>query len=65
MAPKFGTSGVRGLVVEMTPELIGAYTQAFLSACDTGTGLLDFLQRIFDLQLFAFCTRGFRRFSHP
>lgn len=36
MAPKFGTSGLRGLVSELTPELIADYTLAFLLACDTG-----------------------------
>ena len=39
MAPKFGTSGLRGLVVELTPELIGAHVAAFVAACPTGTGL--------------------------
>nr|WP_299971171.1 phosphomannomutase [uncultured Roseobacter sp.] len=33
MAPKFGTSGLRGLVVELTPELIRTYTRAFLAVC--------------------------------
>jgi phosphomannomutase len=36
MAPKFGTSGLRGLVTELTPALVHAYTNAFLQACDTG-----------------------------
>ena len=36
MAPKFGTSGLRGLVTELTSDLVGAYTQAFLTACPTG-----------------------------
>ncbi|NVK58192.1 MAG: phosphomannomutase [Alteromonadaceae bacterium] len=36
MAPKFGTSGLRGLVVELTPNLIADYTRAFLAACPTG-----------------------------
>lgn len=36
MAPKFGTSGLRGLVVELTPDLIADYTRAFLAACPTG-----------------------------
>jgi phosphomannomutase len=39
MAPKFGTSGLRGLVEEMTGELIAAHVQAFLRACETGRGL--------------------------
>ena len=39
MAPKFGTSGLRGLVTELTPDLVSDYTAAFLAACDTGTGL--------------------------
>lgn len=36
MAPKFGTSGVRGLVTELTPAFVRAYTHAFLHACETG-----------------------------
>ena len=39
MAPKFGTSGLRGLVTELTPDLIAANTRAFLAACPVGTGL--------------------------
>ncbi|RYG92252.1 phosphomannomutase [Loktanella sp. IMCC34160] len=39
MPPKFGTSGLRGLVTELTPELVADYTRAFLAACDAGTGL--------------------------
>ncbi|MFN3548814.1 MAG: phosphomannomutase [Mesorhizobium sp.] len=39
MAPKFGTSGLRGLVTELTPELVAAYTDAFLATCPVGTGL--------------------------
>lgn len=30
MAPKFGTSGLRGLVVELTPERVANYVNAFL-----------------------------------
>ncbi|KEO53539.1 phosphomannomutase [Thioclava pacifica] len=36
MAPKFGTSGLRGLVTELTADLITDYTRAFLEACPTG-----------------------------
>ncbi|MBS0563172.1 MAG: phosphomannomutase [Proteobacteria bacterium] len=32
MAPKFGTSGLRGLVSELTDDLCARYTQAFLRA---------------------------------
>ena len=39
MAPKFGTSGLRGLVTELTPALVADYTVAFLAACPVGTGL--------------------------
>ncbi len=39
MAPKFGTSGLRGLVTELTPDLVAAYVTAFLSACPVGKGL--------------------------
>jgi phosphomannomutase len=39
MAPKFGTSGLRGLVIELTPELIADYVHAFLQVCPIGTGL--------------------------
>jgi len=30
MAPKFGTSGLRGLVVELTPDLVADHVRAFL-----------------------------------
>jgi len=36
MAPKFGTSGLRGLVTELTPALVEDHVRAFLAACDTG-----------------------------
>ena len=36
MAPKFGTSGLRGLVTELTAELVADYTRAFLAACPHG-----------------------------
>ncbi|MDA7429588.1 phosphomannomutase [Primorskyibacter aestuariivivens] len=39
MAPKFGTSGLRGLVTELTDELVGDYTRAFLAACPHGGAL--------------------------
>lgn len=39
MAPKFGTSGLRGLVTELTPDLVAAHVRAFLAACPVGTGL--------------------------
>lgn len=39
MPPKFGTSGLRGLVVELTPALVGDHVRAFLAACPVGTGL--------------------------
>lgn len=39
MPPKFGTSGLRGLVTELTPELVTAHVAAFLRACPMGTGL--------------------------
>ncbi|SIS92678.1 phosphohexomutase domain-containing protein [Phaeovulum vinaykumarii] len=39
MSPKFGTSGLRGLVVDLTPACVGAHVRAFLRACPTGTGL--------------------------
>lgn len=39
MAPKFGTSGLRGLVVELTADLVADHVRAFLRACPVGTGL--------------------------
>lgn len=39
MAPKFGTSGLRGLVVELTSDLVADYLRAFLAACPVGSGL--------------------------
>ncbi|RVV97611.1 phosphomannomutase [Mesobaculum littorinae] len=35
-APKFGTSGLRGLVTALTPACVGAYARAFAAACPTG-----------------------------
>lgn len=39
MAPKFGTSGLRGLVVELTPDLVAAHVAAFLGSCPVGSGV--------------------------
>ena len=39
MAPKFGTSGLRGLVTELSADLVAEYTRAFLLACPHGGGL--------------------------
>ncbi|MDX8354571.1 phosphomannomutase [Cognatiyoonia sp. IB215182] len=39
MAPKFGTSGLRGLVTELTPACVTDHVRAFAMACPTGTGL--------------------------
>ncbi len=39
MAPKFGTSGLRGLVTELTPDCVGRHVAAFVSTCPVGTGL--------------------------
>lgn len=36
MPPKFGTSGLRGLVTDLTPDLVADYTRAFLTACPHG-----------------------------
>lgn len=36
MAPKFGTSGLRGLVVELTEDLVRDYVHAFLTSCPNG-----------------------------
>lgn len=36
MPPKFGTSGLRGLVEDLGPDLIGAYIGAFIAACPVG-----------------------------
>lgn len=37
--PQFGTSGLRGLVTALTPDLIAEYVTAFLRACPVGGGL--------------------------
>ncbi len=39
MAPKFGTSGLRGLVVELTADLVADHVRAFLGASPVGSGL--------------------------
>ncbi|MDD9746391.1 MULTISPECIES: phosphomannomutase [Marinovum] len=39
MPPKFGTSGLRGLVTELTDALVADHTRAFLAACPHGGAL--------------------------
>lgn len=39
MAPKFGTSGLRGLVTELTEALVTDHVRAFIATCPIGTGL--------------------------
>lgn len=39
MSPQFGTSGLRGLVDDLTPDLVTQYVQAFVRGCDTGEGV--------------------------
>lgn len=38
--PSFGTSGLRGLVTELGPDLVADYTRAFLAACPHGGAVL-------------------------
>lgn len=37
--PSFGTSGVRGLVVDLIPACVAAYVHSFLHTCPTGGGV--------------------------
>jgi phosphomannomutase len=39
MPPKFGTSGLRGLVTDLTPSLVADHVRAFAAACPMGQGL--------------------------
>ncbi|SDF15928.1 phosphomannomutase [Limimaricola pyoseonensis] len=39
MPPKFGTSGLRGLVTELTDALVARHVRAFLAACPHGGAL--------------------------
>ena len=39
MPPKFGTSGLRGLVTELTPSLVQRYVRAFIDACPQGSAV--------------------------
>ena len=39
MPPKFGTSGLRGLVTELTADLVADHVAAFIASCPMGTGL--------------------------
>ena len=39
MPPKFGTSGLRGLVTELTADLVADHVRAFVAACPVGTGI--------------------------
>jgi phosphomannomutase len=40
MAPKFGTSGLRGLVTELTPALVADHVSAFLDTVPPGSAVL-------------------------
>ena len=39
MPPQFGTSGLRGLVTDLTPALVSDYVTAFAATCPMGNGL--------------------------
>ncbi|WP_026352508.1 phosphomannomutase [Yoonia vestfoldensis] len=39
MPPSFGTSGLRGLVTDLTPALVTDHVRAFAASCPMGTGL--------------------------
>lgn len=39
MPPKFGTSGLRGLVTDLTADCVNRYITAFVQSCAVGTGL--------------------------
>ncbi|SDY67042.1 phosphomannomutase [Citreimonas salinaria] len=39
MAAKFGTSGLRGLVTELSDDVVADYVSAFARACPTGAGV--------------------------
>lgn len=39
MPPKFGTSGLRGLVTELTADCVRRHVQAFVASCPTGSGV--------------------------
>ena len=39
MPPRFGTSGLRGLVTELTDDLVAAHVTAFVRSCPVGKGL--------------------------
>lgn len=39
MPAQFGTSGLRGLVTELTPDCVARYVTAFAQSCPTGTGV--------------------------
>ncbi len=39
MSPKFGTSGLRGLVTDLTADCVADHVAAFIASCDMGSGL--------------------------
>lgn len=39
MPPKFGTSGLRGLVSELSDDLVRGYVRAFIAACPQGSAV--------------------------
>lgn len=70
MPPKFGTSGLRGLVTELTPDLVRAYVRAFIAACPQGAAvhvgwdLRPSSPAIADAVMEAVCAAGLTAINH-
>jgi len=70
MPPKFGTSGLRGLVTELTPDLVRGYVRAFIAAFPQGTAvhvgwdLRPSSPAIADAVMEAVCAAGLTAINH-
>jgi len=70
MPPKFGTSGLRGLVTELTPDLVRSYVRAFIMACPQGSAvhvgwdLRPSSSAIADAVMEAICAAGLTAINH-
>lgn len=70
MPPKFGTSGLRGLVTELTDDLVRAHVRAFIAACPQGSAvhvgwdLRPSSPAIADAVMQAICAAGLDAINH-
>ena len=70
MPPKFGTSGLRGLVTDLSDDLVTSYVRAFIATCPQGSAvhvgwdLRSSSPAIAQVVITAIRASGFKAISH-